>query len=334
MIKLLVYIAIALTLVLIFQLMRIYQLSSELKGKHVGLASEKDNRSQANKMLLFMVGFFVFFIWLIFRYERYTFQAFPPASDIAQTAHNVFAFNWVIIFIVFFCTEGMLFYFAYKYKKTQKNPKAFFYPHNDKLELLWTVVPSIALAIIIIYGLSLWGRITGTPDKDAIVMQVYAKQFDYTIRYAGADNVLGKSDYRLIDDATNPLGMDTNDPHGKDDIIVKSMFHIPVNTPIVFKCNSRDVMHGVYLPYQSEQINTVPGMTTELHFTPTVTTEEMRKMTHDTAFNFVIFCNRVCGAGHYNMHINFVVDTKEDYQKWLAKQKPFLQNESTATAMK
>lgn len=334
MIKLLVYIAIAFALVLIFQLMRIYQLSSELKGKQVGMASEKDNRSQGNKMLLFMFAFFAFLIWLIFRYKA---DLLPPAaSDVGHTSDNVFAFNWVIIFIVFFITEGMLFYFAFKYKKSKKNPTAFFYPHNDRLELLWTVVPSFVLAFIIIYGLSLWGKMTGTPDANSLKIQIYAKQFDFTARYAGADNILGKSDYRLIDDATNPLGMDTTDPHGKDDIIIKSMFHIPVNTPILLECNARDVMHGVYLPHFREQINCVPGMTTSMHFIPTITTNEMRKITHDSTFNYIILCNRVCGSGHYNMHISFVVDSKEDYQKWLAKQKPFLQHESapTATAMK
>jgi len=334
MIKLLVYIAAVLALILIFQLMRIYQLSSEIKGRHVGKASEKDNRRQGNMMLLFMGAFFLFFIWVFFKYKGYTWEAFPAASDVGHTADNVFAFNWVIIFIVFFITEGMLFYFGFKYKKTKKNPTAFFYPHNDKLELLWTVVPSIALAVIIIYGLSLWGKITGTPDPHSMKIQIYAKQFDYTIRYAGQDNILGKSDYRLVNDADNPLGMDTSDPHGWDDIIVRSTFHIPVNTPILFECNSRDVMHGVYMPYQREQINAVPGMTTEIHFIPTITTAEMRKIRHDTAFNYVILCNRVCGSGHFNMHILFVVDSKADYQKWLAKQHPFLHHNATALTAK
>ena len=114
----------------------------------------------------------------------------PAASDVGKTSDNVFMFNWVIIFIVFFITTFMLFYFAFRYQKA-KRTKAYFYPHNDKLELIWTVVPSIALAVIIIYGLSLWGKMTGKPDADAMNIQIYAKQFDFTVRYAGADNKLG-----------------------------------------------------------------------------------------------------------------------------------------------
>jgi len=335
MIKLLVYIASALALVLIFQLMRIYQLSSELKGKNVGVADEKDNRSQGNMMLIFIASFFIFLAWLIFRYKD---DLLPKAaSDVGATSDSVFNFNWLLIFIVLVITEGMLFYFGFKYKKTKENPTAFFYPHNDKLELIWTVVPSIALAGIIIFGLSLWGKMTGTPDPASIKIQLYAKQFDFTARYAGADNTLGKSDYRLIDDANNPLGIDTTDPKGFDDIIVKGEFHIPVNQPVLFECNARDVMHGMFFPHFREQINCVPGITTEMHFIPTITTAEMRKITKDTAFNYFLLCNRVCGSGHYGMQMNVVVDSPEEYKKWLAKQKTFRpegNGKPVATAMK
>jgi cytochrome c oxidase subunit 2 len=338
MIKLLAYLAIVLALVLIFQLMRIYQLSSEIKGKNTGLADENDNKSQGNMMIFFMLGFFVFLIGLIMMYKD---QMLPQAaSDVGKTSDTVFNFNWIIIFIVFFITEAMLFYFAFKYKKYKKNPTAFFYPHNDKLELLWTVVPSIVLAIIIIYGLNLWGKMTGTPDKTAVVIQLYAKQFDFTARYAGADSTLGKSNFRLIDDATNPLGMDSTDPKGWDDIIVKGEFHLPVNQLVLFKCNAREVMHGMYLPHFREQINCVPGMTTEMHFIPTITTAEMRKITKDTAFDYFLLCNRVCGNGHYNMQMKIVVETQEEYKQWLAKHQPFYArfnkegNHAAATAMK
>jgi cytochrome c oxidase subunit 2 len=339
MINLLAYLALVLALILVFQLMRIYQLSAELKGKHVGKADDNDNRSQGRVMLIFVFVFFAGLIWLLFDVRG---KMLPPAaSDVGVISDNVFMFNWVIIFIVFFITTFMLFYFGYRYKK-QKDSKAYFYPHNDKIELIWTVVPSIALAVIIIYGLSLWVKMTGTPDTKALVIQLYAKQFDWTARYAGADNVLGKSDYRLIDDASNnTVGMDSTDAAGWDDIMVKGEFHIPVNTPILFKCNAREVMHGVYFPHFRDQINCVPGITTELHFTPTITTDSMRKITHDTAFDYILLCNRVCGSGHYNMPMKVVVDSPDEFKAWMAKQHPFFSHlydmhhkQAVATAMK
>ncbi len=339
MIKLLVYLAVVLALILVFQLIRIYQLSAELKGKHVGKADDSNNRSQGLLMLLFAFAFFACLIWLLFDVRG---KMLPPAaSDVGETSDNVFLFNWVIIFIVFFITTFLLFYFGFRYKK-QKNTKAYFYPHNDKLELIWTVVPSIALAVIIIYGLSLWAKMTGTPDPKAMVIQLYAKQFDWTVRYAGDDNVLGKTDYRLIDDASNnTVGMDSTDASGWDDIMVKGEFHIPVNTPIVFKCNAREVMHGAYFPHFREQINCVPGITTDMHFTATITTDSMRKITHDTAFDYILLCNRVCGSGHYNMPMKVVVDSPDEFKKWMAKQHPFFTHlydmhhkQAVATAMK
>lgn len=321
MITFLSYLVIVLGLVFIFQLMNIYQLASELKGENTGLANDRDNRSQGMLMFLFMPAFFIFLLAIIYIYKD---RMLPDAaSDVGVESDHLMNFNWVIIFIVFFITEGLLFYFANRYRKSKENPKAFFFPHQDKLELIWTIVPSIVLAVIIIYGLSLWGKMTGKPDKDAIVIQLYAKQFDFTARYSGKDNVLGKSDFKLIDDATNPLGLDTNDTKGWDDIIVKGEFHVLVNHQIDLKCNSRDVMHGMYLPHFREQINCVPGITTEMHFIPTVTTAQMRLNTHDTTFNYFLLCNRVCGVGHYNMQMKLVVDSPEEYYEWLAKHKTF-----------
>ncbi|HTB07595.1 MAG TPA: cytochrome c oxidase subunit II [Bacteroidia bacterium] len=321
MIKFLVYIAGALALILVFQLMRIYQLSAEVKGKNTGLANEKDNLKQGRGALLFVIGFFVFLFWMIFKYKNMILPV--AASDVGKTSDTLFAFNWLIVFVVGIATEIMLFYFTFKYRKHKENTKAFFYPHNDKLELIWTVVPSIALAVIIIYGLSLWGKMTGPAEKDATVIQLYAKQFDFTARYAGKDNQLGKSNYKLIDDATNPLGMDSTDANGMDDIIVKSELHLLVNKPVLFYCNAREVMHGMYFPHFREQINCVPGITTSMHFIPTITTAEMRKITKDTAFDYLLLCNRVCGGGHYGMQMKVVVDDQASYDAWMAKQKPF-----------
>jgi cytochrome c oxidase subunit 2 len=333
MIKYLIYIAVALLIVLLYQLMRIYQLSSELKGKNIGMADDKDNKRQGTGMLLFVIGFFAFLIWLIVRFKN---DLLPPAaSDVGKSSDTLFMLNWVIIFIVFFITTAILFYFGFKYRRSENNRTAFFYPHNDKLELIWTVVPSIALAVIIIYGLSLWGKMTGKPSADAMRIQLYAKQFDFTVRYAGKDNKLGPTNYKLIDDASNPLGMYKDSAACWDDKVVKGELHLPVNKEVYIQCNARDVMHGMYFPHFREQINCVPGMNTYMHFTPTETTAEMRKQLHDTTFDYILICNRVCGAGHYNMFLKVVVDSPEEFNQWLASKPEFGgMNKSKATAMK
>ena len=251
----------------------------------------------------------------------------------------LFNFNWVIIFFVFTITQILLFYFSYKYYGRKGNIATYF-PHSNKLEMIWTVIPAIVLAVIIIFGLKAWNKITAPASKDAIVMQLYGKQFDWTARYAGKDNELGASNYKLITDE-NPLGMDSTDSKGFDDIIVKNEFHIPINKETEFKLNSREVIHSAFLPHFRAQMNCVPGMTTMLHFTPIITTSEMRKKPYvinlmaginalrekrgekPEEFNYILLCNKICGNSHYNMQMTVVVESEEDYIKWLNSKKPY-----------
>ncbi len=320
MIKITICLVIILAIVLLYQLMGIYRLSSQMEGKDIEEVNEKDNRAQGRIAMVFICVFFIFFIWLIWRFKNDTLP--EAASDTGKSSDKLLMYNWVIIFIVFFITQALLFYFAYRYRKSTKNNHAFYYPNNNKLELIWSLVPTIVLAALIIYGLSLWSKMTGKPADNALQVQLYAKQFDFTVRYAGHDNKLGATNYKMIDDATNPLGMDSSDSKGWDDIIVRGEFHMPVDREINIQCNARDVMHGMYLPHFREQINCAPGMNTFMHFTPTITTDSMRLKLHDTAFDYILICNRVCGGGHYNMHLKVVVDTKEEFQKWITAKIP------------
>ncbi|MCK6650439.1 MAG: cytochrome c oxidase subunit II, partial [Bacteroidia bacterium] len=110
---------------------------------------------------------------------------------------------------------------------------------------------------------------------------------------------------------------------GQDDIIVKNELHLPVNKEVEFKFNSRDVIHSAYFPHFRAQMNCVPGMTTMFHFTPTITTEEMRAKTGNDKFDYILLCNKICGNSHYNMQMTIIVETEEQYNKWLSEKKPY-----------
>ncbi|MEC8832949.1 MAG: cytochrome c oxidase subunit II, partial [Bacteroidota bacterium] len=182
---------------------------------------------------------------------------------------------------------------------------------------------------------------------DPLVVELYAQQFNWTARYAGDDNVLGDANVRLIDiNNANVLGLDESDPNAEDDIIVKEL-HLPVGRKVNFKMRSQDVLHSAYMPHFRAQMNCVPGMITQFSFTPTVTTEEMRlnpdivdKVKRTNAlraewaaegkpntdpweFDYVLLCNKICGKSHYNMQMKIIVETEEEYNKWLAEQKTF-----------
>ena len=114
---------------------------------------------------------------------------------------------------------------------------------------------------------------------------------------------------------------------GKDDKIVKGEFHIPVGQEVEFVFRSRDVIHSAYMPHFRAQMNTVPGLPTRFKFTPTVTTDEMRVQQGDPEFDYILLCNKICGAAHFNMYMKIVVDTPEEYELWLADQKEYLTEE-------
>jgi cytochrome c oxidase subunit 2 len=327
MVKLLIYLALVLLVLAVAQLARVFELASELKGGHKNKPTERDNRNMGRLFLVYIVLFFAFIVWQLVSYGP---RLLPEASsDTGRKLDWLFNFNMAIIWIVFVITHALLFFFAYKYYGRDKN-RATYFPHNNKLELIWTSVPAVVLAVIIFLGLKLWTEIT-TPadDTKSEVIEIYAKQFDFTARYAGTNNVLGKANYKLVVGA-NVLGLDSTDANGFDDKIVKGELHLPVNKEISFKIRSQDVIHSVYFPHFRAQMNAVPGMITLIHFKPITTTAEMRQKVKNDKFDYYILCNKICGTSHYAMKMLVVVDTPEEYAKWLAEQKEFLPKNAPA----
>lgn len=313
MIKLLIYIAILLAIIAVSQLMRVFELAAELKGARHYEVKEEDNRRNGKLMLGFMIIFMLFCVWQVFKYKD---KLLPVAASIEGVELDwLMNFNFIIISFVFVLTNILLFYFAFKYYG-RDGAKAHYYPHNNKLELIWTIVPAIVMAVIIILGLKSWTKITAPAAPETMIIELYAKQFDWTARYAGKDNALGDHSYKLITDL-NALGVDVNDERAWDDIVVKGEFHIPVNKEVEFKIRSRDVIHSAFMPHFRQQMNAVPGMITFMHFTPTITSAEMKKITKNPNFEYVLLCNKICGASHYNMQMNVIVDTEEDFKKWM-----------------
>jgi len=298
-------------------------------------------------------------------------------------------FNWWILLVAFVITNVLLFWFSGKYIYS-KDRRAYWQPHNNKLELAWTIAPAAVLTVIIIYGLKSWNNITSPAAPDALIVELYARQFDWTARYPGKDGGLGATDFRLIN-GNNPLGIVTKESvaeriaeldaeinssdsllahavlaatkehelteqvgrmrrnktriinlrtimeldiaekgeaspylHGADDIVIKE-FNLPVRKEVKILIRSQDVLHSAYLPHMRIQMNAVPGMTTTMKMVPTITTDSMRTIMADADFNFILLCNKICGASHYNMQMPLIVTSAEEYEVWMAEamKKPF-----------
>jgi cytochrome c oxidase subunit 2 len=203
--KLLLVLVLVLAVIGIAQITKVYRLSNELSKSREEDISQTSNKWNGNLLFLFMLAMFAFFIWHLVEFG-------DVLLPVAASAHGaevdaLLNFNWGILFFVFFVVNFLLFYFARKYSYNP-NRKALFLAHNNKLELVWTVVPTIVLAIIIIYGLRTWNQIMDDPSEDALVVELYSKQFDWTARYPGEDGKLGEANFTMIT-AQNPLGLIT-----------------------------------------------------------------------------------------------------------------------------
>ena len=331
----------------VWQLAKIFELSQLSTGKKSDATIANDDDNKYNGYLLFAFLVFIYGI-TIFSFSKYVKMVLPmPASEHGVDYDRLMWISFAIIFIVQTITQFLLHYFGYKYRG-EKGKKALFYADNDKLELIWTIIPVITLAALILYGLYSWTNIMDINEEgDPLVVELYAQQFNWTARYGGEDNVLGDASARLIDiDKANILGIDESDPNAVDDIIVKEL-HLPVGRKVNFYMRSQDVLHSAYMPHFRAQMNCVPGMVTQFSFTPTITTEEMRlqpeiidkvkrtnKIRAERAaageensdpweFDYVLLCNKICGKSHYNMQMKIIVESEEDFQKWLDSQKTF-----------
>ncbi|UFH47566.1 cytochrome c oxidase subunit II [Flavobacterium galactosidilyticum] len=343
--SLLVIIVLVLLAVALWQLTKIFDLTQV--GSNVDkseVATDDDNNVQGYIMFAFIAFLYIFTIYGLFKWGPLVLHT--PASEHGAEVDNLMNITWILIFIVQAITQVLLHYFAFKYRG-KKDQKALYFADNNKLEAVWSVIPAVVLAGLILYGLYAWTNIMFVDeDEDTIVIELYAQQFNWKARYAGEDNVLGKANVRLIE-GVNSLGVDMADPYSQDDIVVTEL-HIPKGKKVHFKMRSQDVLHSAYFPHFRAQMNVVPGMVTEFAFTPVYTTAEYRELPYmiekvahindlrvkksaelvakgETAldpytFDYLLLCNKICGASHYNMQMKVIVDTPEDYKKWISEQ--------------
>ena len=354
-----VFTVIVLIGIAVWQLTRIFDLTQ------IGGVSEKseianDNDNSVNGYLMFG---FLGFIYIFTIYSLYAWGDFvlgTPGSEHGKEVDSLMNISMAIIFFVQTITQFLLHYFSFKYRG-KEGRKALYFADNNKLEAVWTIIPVIVLAGLVMYGLYTWNTIMFVSEEDkqdAIVIELYAKQFGWEARYAGEDKTLGKANVRLIE-GINTLGVDLADPAAQDDKVVTEL-HLPKGKKVIFKIRSQDVLHSAYMPHFRAQMNCVPGMITQFAFTPSVTTADMRNdeaivkkvakineirknksktlMAAGQAaldpyeFNYLLLCNKICGASHYNMQMKIVVDTPEDFKAWLAEKPTLAQQWKEANA--
>jgi cytochrome c oxidase subunit 2 len=295
-------------------------------SEYVGIMrGEEKSKKQTNKINAFLLLVFLILgmIGVYYCNERLKGKILgAPASDHGVHIDTMLYITIAITGVVFFITQIILFWFSYKYQESD-NRKAYFYPHNNKLELIWTVIPAIALTVLVGFGIFYWFKITGEAPKNAMLVEITGSQFKWEYRYPGKDKILGKKYYKQIDEANNQLGQLWDDPANHDDIYISGEpMHLVVNKPVKMIIGAKDVIHDVGLAHFRMKMDAVPGTPTTMWFTPTKTTKQMREETNNPAFMFEISCDQMCGKGHTNMRGEIIVENQEEYDAWILSKKP------------
>lgn len=320
--NLLIGLGVVLILVILYLIFRVSSLVSLAKTPEVKTAARVDGSNKVNAMLflIFTIVSLTGFYWYSFAYfDDYN---LPVASVHGAWTDTLFWITMGVTVVAFSIITIVMGVFIYSYQH-REGRRAKFYPDNHYLELVWTIIPAVVLAILIFTGLRAWNDITSPASADAEVVEVIGQQFAWTARYPGIkDNKLGNYNYKLID-AVNEFGLDLTDKNSFDDF--KSLeLHLPKGKEVLIKIRAKDVLHSLYIPHFRVKMDAVPGMPTQFKFVATKTTEEMRDELNNPNFNYEIACAEVCGQAHFSMKMIVVVEEPEAYERWKQQQEAWL----------
>jgi len=314
MINWLLVISVTVLIVILVQVFSVLEKLGEIKGKKI------INWYTINAviLLLFLVIGMAATVWEFIYHTPLTVNAHIPASAHGEIYDSMFNITLILTVVVFIITQILLFWYGFKYRHNE-NRRGLFYPDNHKLEFVWTIIPAVVLTVLVIRGLLTWNAITDRSKAEgAQIIEVFGYQFDWKMRYAGMDNKLGPHDFRKMG-IVNEFGVDPNEATSKDDFVASEL-HLVVGQPVVLKFRAKDVIHSAYMPHFRVQMNVVPGLPTQFVFTPTITTADMRNKLNNPKFDYILLCNKICGSAHYRMNRKVVVETRDEYNKWVGEQ--------------
>jgi cytochrome c oxidase subunit 2 len=347
---LLILICVVLVTIVVIQIGKVTELASSIRGED---DSQYDsNRWNGMLSVAFMVVFLVGCVVSAVYFKNYMLGYGPHLSASEHGSRIDFLFSLTLFFtgIVFVLTHIALFWFAWKYRG-RRGRKADFISHNDKLELVWTIIPAVVMTLLVVGGLDAWNDIMYDvdPNEEYIEIEATGVQFNWLLRYPGPDGQLGTRDYRLTS-GLNPIGQDWTDAKNHDDLHPSEIV-LPVGKKVRVRIIARDVLHNFYLPHFRVKMDAVPGIPTYFVFTPTKTTEEYRQelskypeyqVPYDPAdpsgpqkweaFNYELACAELCGSGHFSMRRLVKIVSEEEYNDWLAQQSSYYYSNIRNTA--
>ncbi|MCX7763692.1 MAG: cytochrome c oxidase subunit II [Bacteroidia bacterium] len=295
------------------------------------------DRDKVNMRLWMIVGLggLALALWSTFKYASFTLP--EPASAHGRAIDSLRTFTLSFTYPAFILVHLLLFYMIWRYYNGKSRAAAYELT-NHALERGALIAISIPVITIAGWGIYIWNKSVHGQKPDAqqrtLEIEVVAEQFQWRVRYPGADGKLGRSHYTLIG-GENVLGIDFTDPKSQDDIIPPMKeIHLPVGALVTIHVRSKDVLHSLFLPHFRTHIYAVPGQKNQVMLVPTITTKEMRRKLGNPEFDYELACNQLCGGAHYNMRMKVIVESWEEYQQWLSQQKPIQTSSASLTASK
>ena len=209
--------------------------------------------------------------------------------------------------IAFVAVESLLVIFLVRYRQRPGRRAA--YTHgNSLIEIIWTVIPALILVWLAFFNQRIWAQVRGTPPPADLEVEITGEQFAWNIRYPGTDGTFGRTDRALVDQVTNPIGLDRSDPKAADDVVTLNQLHLPIDQTVLIYLKSKDVIHSFFVPQFRFKQDAVPGITGRVWVRP-VKTGQME-----------IACAELCGLGHYRMRGFLTIEPAETFTTWLATQ--------------
>ncbi len=344
----------------IWQMTKIFELS-QIRSEKSQVANDSDNKLNGYLMFAFLIFIYLLTIYSFWKWGDFPLR--NPASEHGVQVDELMYWSMVLIFVVQIITQALLHYFAFKYRGEKGKKAVFFADNDKLEFIWTVIPVIVLAGLITYGLITWTEITDINDEDDPLVIELYAQQFNWKARYGGDDNVLGKANVRFLQDydGRNVIGIDDSDSYGRDDVVSTTEIHLPVGRKINFKMRSQDVLHSAYMPHFRAQMNCVPGMITQFSFVPTITTKEMRlepnivdkvlrtnriraaknekikkknislaangepteELLDPWEFDYILLCNKICGKSHYNMQMKIIVETEEEFNKWMAEQQTF-----------
>ena len=253
-------------------------------------------------------------------------QRFMPVDGSAHGAEldkvtGMLHWDMAVLFI------GWSLYFIYVLFRFRAgaNPKADYRGAKTRIASLVVIGVVVAEVITLVgFAIPAWAKwvTPHDPSDDPLLVRVVGQQFAWNIHYAGADGVFGPTDPHLVDEATNPVGLDRSGAGARDDVVTINQLHLPVDRPVTVLLSTKDVIHSFSLPTMRVKQDAIPGMEIPIHFKPVLTTPE-ESIFPSCAANktcWEIACAQLCGLGHYRMRGYFMVREQGEFDAWMSQQ--------------